>query len=160
VMVELSETDANQVRPGQAVSVTGPGFPGLTLTGQITSVAGQATPPSAAGGGPLTTFAATARLNDISAAQASVARIGMTANVAVDTYRNPAALVVPPAAIQGSAPAAFVMVRDAKGGKARRVTVTLGHAEPDGVEIVSGLKAGDTIFWSAPAPNPGEAPPS
>lgn len=150
VAFQLSETDANRVQPGMAVTVTGPGFGGLTVAGHVTSVAGQATAPAAAGG-PLASFPAMARLDALTPEQAKAIRIGMTANVAVDLYRNPAALVAPPAAIQGAAPAAWVKVRDPRGGPPRTVAVKLGRIAPDGVEIVSGVKAGDVLVWSTPA---------
>ncbi|MBA3812729.1 MAG: secretion protein HlyD, partial [Caulobacteraceae bacterium] len=67
-------------------------------------------------------------------------------------YRNSAALVAPAAAIQGSAPATFVMVRDPRSGRSRRVAVSIGRVAPDGVEVLSGLKAGDVVTWSVKAP--------
>jgi multidrug resistance efflux pump len=146
----LSETDADTVRPGQAVSATGPGFGGVTIAGRVTSVAGEASPSSGAGG-PLATFAAVARLDPLTADQARMVRIGMTANVTVATYSAERALVVPPAAIHGAAPDATVNVKE--GGRRRTARVRLGHVSPDGVEILSGLKSGDTVVWSAPAPS-------
>ncbi|MEO8926856.1 MAG: HlyD family efflux transporter periplasmic adaptor subunit [Caulobacteraceae bacterium] len=145
VAFQLSEADANRVRPGQRVSVTGPGFEGMSLQGTVTSVAREATP-SPAGAGAAVSFAAGARLNDLTGAQAVVIRIGMTANVTVDLYRNPAALVVPPAAVQGEAPDTWLTVK--RGGGTRRAPVRIGQVAPDGVEILSGLKAGDTVVWS------------
>ncbi len=150
VAFQLSETDANRVQPGMAVTVTGPGFGGLAVAGHVASVAGQAAAPATAGG-PLASFPAVARLDALTSEQAKAIRIGMTANVAVDLYRNPAALVAPPAAIQGAAPAAWVKVRDPRGGPPRTVPVQLGRIAPDGVEIVSGVKAGDVLVWSPPA---------
>ncbi len=150
VSFQLSETDANQVRPGQAVSVTGPGFGGPAILGHVVSVAGEASP-GAAAGGPLASFAAGARLDRLTPVQTRAVRIGMTANVAVATYSAVNALVAPPAAIQGGAPAAFVTVRDPRTGKPRAVPVQIGHVSPDGDEVLSGLKAGDTLVWTAPA---------
>ncbi|HEV2364970.1 MAG TPA: HlyD family efflux transporter periplasmic adaptor subunit [Caulobacteraceae bacterium] len=148
VAFQVAEPDADQVRPGETVTVTGPGFPGLELHGEVVSVAGEAAPPTAAGG-PLASFPALARLETPQADGA--VRIGMTANVVVDTYRNPAALVVPADAIQGSAPSAFVMVKRGHGRPQARA-VTIGHVAPDGVEILSGLKAGDVVVWTPPPP--------
>ncbi|HEY2177092.1 MAG TPA: HlyD family efflux transporter periplasmic adaptor subunit [Caulobacteraceae bacterium] len=149
VSFQLSETDADAVRPGQAVSVTGPGFGGAAITGRVTSVAGEASPSSGTGG-PLATFAALARLDPLSPDQARTVRIGMTANVTVATYSAASALVVPPAAVHGAAPEATVTVSDH--GLRREARVRLGHVSPDGVEILSGLKAGDTVVWTAPPP--------
>lgn len=156
VTFRLGEGDANRVRAGQRVSVTGPGFPGIAVTGRIAGVAGEASPPSA-GAGPTASFVAVARLDPLSSEQAAILRIGMTANVVIETYRNPRALVVPPGAIQGAAPMALARVRDPTSGRVRVVRVHLGQVAPDGVEILSGLNPGETVVWSAPPPPPDTA---
>jgi multidrug efflux pump subunit AcrA (membrane-fusion protein) len=153
VSFQVSETDVNLVHPGQAVSVSGPGFAGVTLTGHVVSVAGEASP-AAAGGGPVGAFAAIARLDPLTPAQAAVAHIGMTANVSLDLYHNPAALVVAPAAVQGTAPDTTVTVVSQATGQRRDVAVRLGQSSPDGVEILSGLKPGDVVVWTPPRPAP------
>ena len=155
IAFELSETDATRVRIGQKVTVTGPGFGGQALTGEIVRVAGEAK-----GGGTVgspAVFPAAARVDGLTPEQVAAVKIGMSANIMVAVYHNPSAIVAPPQAIQGTAPAATVMVRDAKGGVPKAVTVQLGQVAPDGVEILSGLKAGDTVVWSQPAP-PGTVP--
>jgi HlyD family secretion protein len=157
VAFRLGEADADRVSPGQAVTVTGPGFGGDILHGHVVSVGGEALP-GAATSGPMAAFAATARLDEISPAQAVAVRIGMTANVIIDVYRTGSALVVPPAAVQGTAPAASIMVRDARTGRVRPVTVRLGQVAPDGVEVMSGLKAGDLVVWSPPPATDPQAP--
>jgi multidrug efflux pump subunit AcrA (membrane-fusion protein) len=149
IAFQLSEADADRVRIGQRVVVTGPGFQGVVLTGSIASIAGEATPASGGEGG--VTFAGSARLDPLTPAQAAIIRIGMSASVTIDIYRNPAALVAPPAAIQGEAPDTYVMVKHGGGRPPRRVAVRIGHVAPDGVEILSGLKPGDVVIWSGSA---------
>lgn len=150
VAFQLSETDANRVRPGMGVTVTGPGFGDVVATGHVSAVAGEAAPATAAGG-PLASFPAVARLDGLAPRQIAVMRIGMTANIVVDLYRNPAALVAPPEAIQGTAPGAWVRVRNPHGEGSHVVPVKLGQGAPDGIEILSGLKAGDVVVWRAPS---------
>ena len=145
VSFQLSEADANRVRPGQRVEATGPGFAGMSLPGVVATVARDATP---ATGDTAVSFAATARLDPLTPAQAAVIRIGMTANVMIDLYRNPSALTAPPGAIQGTAPDTFVMVKDTRSGQLRRVAVQIGQTAADGVEILSGLKPGDVVVWT------------
>lgn len=151
VSFRLGEGDANRVRAGQPVTVTGPGFPGLSVTGRIASVAGEASPPSA---GATASFVAVARLDPLSPERAAVLRIGMTANVVIETYRNPRALILPPDAVQGAAPMTMVRVRDPASGRDRVTSVRLGQVAPDGVEILSGLKPGETVVWTPPPPPP------
>jgi multidrug efflux pump subunit AcrA (membrane-fusion protein) len=147
VTFQLNETDANAVRPGQAVSITGPGFGDYSLSGHVTSVAGEAAPNAP---GTPATFAATARLDPLTPSQARAVRIGMTANVVIATYSAAGVLVAPPAAIRGAAPDALVTIKDPLTGQRRAAHVHLGHINPDGVEVLSGLKAGDTVVWPAP----------
>ncbi len=150
VVFQLAEADANRVRPGQHVEVTGPGFQGLVLDGTVADVAGEATP-APGGEGSAVTFAASVRLHPLTAAQAAVVRIGMSATLSIDLYRNPDAVVAPPGAIQGTVPDTFVMVRDAGSGRTRRVPIRIGQVAPDGVEVLSGLKPGDVVVWTASA---------
>ncbi|QUD89782.1 efflux RND transporter periplasmic adaptor subunit [Phenylobacterium montanum] len=157
VAFRLGETDADQVRPGDPVTVSGPGFGDLQVKGHIASVAGEASP-SSANSGPLASFAATARLDPLPPQQAATIRIGMTANIAIDLYSNPRALVAPPGAIEGSGASATVTLRQAGTGRLVRTQVRLGHVAPDGVEIVSGLKPGDVIVWHERPANAGAAP--
>jgi multidrug efflux pump subunit AcrA (membrane-fusion protein) len=152
VTFKLSETDANRVRAGQGVTVTGPGFPGVTLNGRVTLVAGEATPASS--GGSSSTVAAVARLEGLTPEQAAAVRIGMTANVVIDVYRNPSAVVAPPEAIQGAAASATVRVKDPKTGATSIRSVRLGVVAPDGVEVLSGLKSGEVVIWTPPPAAP------
>ena len=135
VTFSLDEADANRIRPGQRVTVTGPGFQGQSLAGAVASVAREATPASAGGG---VTFAAVASLDPLTPAQAAVVRIGMTAAVSIDLYRNPAAVVAPAAAIQGATPDTFVLLQPKPGGPTSRRPVRIGQVGPLGVEVLSG----------------------
>lgn len=155
VRFEVEEGDVNALAPGQAVSVSGPGFAGLTLSGRIATVAAE----SAATSGPAsqTRFVATASLDPLPPEQAGKVRLGMTAAATVITYQRPAAIVVPPPAIEGAAPATSVRIRTASGRQSR--TVKIGRVTATGVEILSGLRPGETIVWRE-APPPAAPPPS
>lgn len=146
----LDEADVTRLKVGQPVIVTGAGFPGLSLPGRISNIAGEAS--ASVTPGAKASFAAIARLDPITPEQTQQVRIGMSANIAVTTYNNPSALVVPPQAVRGAAPTASVLVRDKAGGSPRSVTVQVGQVGPDGVEILSGLKPGETIVWTMPTP--------
>lgn len=76
---------------------------------------------------------------------------GLFARAAVRVGEVPGALVVPSAALvrEGADPAsaaAFVV----RGGKAEKVAVVLGVETPDGVQVASGLAAGDVVVLDAP----------
>jgi membrane fusion protein (multidrug efflux system) len=76
---------------------------------------------------------------------------GLFARAAVRVGQVSGALVVPPAALvrDGRDPAkAEVFV--VRGGKAEKVAVALGVEAPDGVQVTSGLAAGDAVVLDPP----------
>lgn len=150
VVFTLDEADLNAVAPGQKAVVTGPGFGGASLSGVVTGVAGEAD--TAPGAGGKASFTARVRLDPLSEAAARNVRIGMTANIAVVAYENASAVTVPPEAVQGAAPNAWVMVRPKGGGALQRRTIGIGRVAPSAVEVLSGLQPGETVVWSAPQP--------
>jgi len=145
VVFTLDEADLNAVVPGQKAVVTGPGFGAASLHGTVMGVAGEADATIGAG---KAVFAARVRLDPLPAEAARRVRIGMTANIAIVTYEKPLALVVPPQAVLGSAPNTAVMVRPDRGGPAQRRAITIGRVGPAGVEVLSGLRVGETIVWA------------
>lgn len=147
VTFEVDESDVNTLAVGQPVIVTGAGFAGLALGGKVAAIAA----PTEAATGP-TRFLASARLDPLPAVQAARVRIGMSAAVAVITYQAPAAIVVPPEALLGSAPLARVKVRTS--GRIIERQVAVGRVTPAGVEIRSGLRPGETVVWTDPANPP------
>ncbi len=147
VVFTLDEADLNAVTPGQKAVVTGPGFGGQSLNGVVTGVAGEA---DATAGTGKASFAARIRLDPLSEAAARNVRIGMTANIAVVAYENPSTMIVPPLAVHGAAPEAWVMAQSTGEAQPRRRVIGLGRVGPDGVEVLSGLKPGDRVFWTVP----------
>lgn len=146
VVFNLDEGDLNTVSVGQAATVTGAGFGGLTLRGRIAGIAGEA---EANPVGTSASFVARVRLDPLSTEAAQSVRIGMTANVSIIAYENPSAVTVPAQAIQGAAPDAWVLVRAGSGHKPERRKVTIGMVSPSTVEITSGLRVGDNVVWSS-----------
>lgn len=147
VVFTLDEADLNAVTPGQKAVVTGPGFGGQSLNGVVTGVAGEA---DATAGTGKASFAARIRLDPLSEAAARNVRIGMTANISVVAYENPSTMIVPPLAVHGAAPEAWVMAQSTGEAQPRRRVIGLGRVGPDGVEVLSGLKPGDRVFWTVP----------
>lgn len=151
VTFEVDEADVNALAVGQPVIVTGSGFAGLALTGRLSAIAAETAAPGPATGP--TRFVARARLDGLPGEQAGKVRIGMSAAVAVTTYQASAAIVLPPDAVQGSAPLARVRIR--VGGRAEERQVRVGRVTAGGVEVLSGLRVGETVIWSDPAPAAG-----
>lgn len=144
VSFRLNEGDVTALLPGAPVRVTGPGFPGVELTGTLTAVAGQA---EASAAGQLAEFTATARLDPLPDSAAGSVRIGMTADIDVVVFADDAALLVPAQAVEGAPGDAWVHVRDAPGAPPRRVQVDIRATGPAGVVLGEGVAPGDTIVW-------------
>lgn len=147
VIFTLDEADLNTVQPGQKAVITGPGFGGLTLPGIVSGVAGEAKTDAGAG---KATFEARVRLDPLSVEASRNIRIGMTATISIVAYESANAFSVPPEAVQGAAPNAFVMVRGGAGSAPQQRPIVVGRVGPTSVEVLSGLKTGDVVVWTSP----------
>jgi HlyD family secretion protein len=145
VRFHLDEGDLGIVSPGQTVTVTGPGFDGVRLTGRVSSVSGQA---DRNGRDAAARFAATIRLDRLGPDTVERVRIGMTAHIEVVTYQNQSALIVPIEAVRGDATGPWLMVADEPGAPAQRRNVELGRTSPSEVEVASGLEEGEIVVWN------------
>lgn len=153
VRFEVDESDINQVKLGQPVTVTGSGFGDIVLTGRIIRLAGEGVAVGV-GTSEKARFQGVARLDGITARQSARIRIGMSATISVEVYRKGSAIVVPPPSVMGASPSATLRIRDMRTGKVQLRAVQIGKVAPDGVEIVSGAKVGETVVWTALAPAP------
>jgi membrane fusion protein, multidrug efflux system len=76
---------------------------------------------------------------------------GLFARASVRVGQVEGAIVVPPAAlVRDGTDATKAEVFLARGGKAEKVPVTLGVETPDGVQVTSGLAAGDEVVLDPP----------
>ena len=142
VRAQVDEIDIGRVRVGQPVTVTGDAFAEFTLRGEVTSVAAQAS--QEAGRSGLPSFGVTVHIRGLSAEQRTRLAVGMSANLAIITYDNPAAVVLPPDAIRENGDQRVVRVRS--GGQLREVPVTIGVTTPEGVEVRGAINAGDVVL--------------
>jgi multidrug efflux pump subunit AcrA (membrane-fusion protein) len=148
IAIKLDEVDANRVKEGQAATVASRGFPGLILSGQVRSVAGEGTVGDPSRG---SSFSATVRIASLTPEQATVVRIGMSANVTIMLYQKTSATTVPPEALRGTPAMPSVVVQDGRSGLIETRRITVGAVAPDAVEVLSGLSVGDVVIWKAPA---------
>jgi multidrug efflux pump subunit AcrA (membrane-fusion protein) len=137
----LDEIDVNKVQLGQPVSVTGDALGDEPLRGRVAAIAAQAS--SEAGRTGMPAFPVLVRIDSMTPEQARRIRVGMSANLSITAYENPAALVVPPLAIHSEGGGKQVQVRT--GGVTLHVPVVLGISTPGGVEVREGLRAGDVV---------------
>lgn len=148
VTARVDEMDVNRLRVGLPVTVTGDAFPGGPLHGRLAWVAHQASP--AENGAPGASFALRVELPSLTEEQRAPVRIGMSANLSIILHDNPAGIVLPPEAVRRTASGPVVLRRDPTSGAEEAVPVTLGEATPAGVEIRSGVRAGDMVVVAPP----------
>lgn len=151
VALKIDEVDVNSVHPGQPVEITGDALGRQAVAGEVVSVAIQAGEGDP--GARAATFEVRVRLSNLTDTARRRIRVGMSAKVAIKTYENPDALIVPQEAVRGTATAPTVLVREYLTGSSKEIAVTLGAPTTSGIEITKGLNAGDTIVLRQLAPN-------
>ena len=136
VSASIAEADIASVTVGQKAVVTFPAVPGETANATVTAIA-----PTATTSNSVVTYATTITLSAIPTGL----RLGQTAAVAITTKSSAAdALYVPAAAISTANGVSTVKVVGST-GKLSTVTVTLGIVGNAGTQILTGLKAGQTV---------------
>lgn len=142
VEMRADEIDVNQIHVGQPAMMESDSFPGDIMRGTIVSVGGEADASASLGGS--AHFLVKAHFIADVRDQATV-RIGMSARVTIVTYDKPSAISIPEEAVTIDGNRRSVQLLDPQTGIAATTEVALGTPTPSGVEIVSGLKAGDEL---------------
>lgn len=127
----LPEAALGRVRVGSPIEVTSPAFGAQVFRGRVSAFASRLDPD-------LRTITAEARLPN----PGRQLRPGMLGNVKVNA-ETVSSVVIPPVALQVRGPTHFVYRIDR--GCAVREEVRVGQREPDGVEVLDGLRAGDLV---------------
>ena len=138
----IDEVDVVKVKAGQRVRIGGDAFPDLVFEGRIARVSPQS---RSKAGARVPMFDVTAAIDGLADEHLGKLRLGMSANVTVVTRDEPAALLVPLAAVQGGRGNYRVRVQDKDGGEPRTVRVEVGETTLYEVEILGGLKPGDEV---------------
>ena len=153
VDVVVDETDVAKIQVGQTVNVTFEALPGQTLSGRVAMVAPVATVQQGVVNYPVQIAV------DPAQAQTAGVRPGMTASARVVTQQRENTVVVPNRAIrtQGRNRLAEVLLPD---GKTEQRPVTVGLANDQQSEILTGLQPGDRVVipgttTAAPRVGPG-----
>lgn len=136
VVAQVDERYLEQLRVGQVASVLADAFPGQRFVATVASIS------------PLVDAQRGAIEVKFSLADPtpSFLREDMTLSVEVETGQRQRALVVPTAALRGGEAAATATVLLVSNGRAVERKVRLGLRTLDAVEVIEGLKAGDTVL--------------
>ncbi len=139
-VARIEEADLHQLYEGMPVQITGDGFAGLSLQGQIKTIGVQGRSSESQGAG--VNYDVLVAIDPLTPEQRQRVRLNMSAKLAIVTYRNEHGLAVPAGALrQGPDGQIFVTYRRELRDPAQQITVTPGYAVPQGVEVV-GLDAG------------------
>lgn len=136
VTIAVDELDVGKVKPGQKARVTIDALPGKTYNAEVLRVAAGGTQQQGVATFPVT----------LSMENPGEVKSGMTANVDILIDQKDNVLLVPLEAVVKRGGRSFV--RTMVDGKMTQVPVTTGLANDTVIEIVSGLKEGDTVVTS------------
>ena len=142
VVTAVDEAFIPQVRAGQRVRATGDGFPGLVIEGELSRVSSEARTSERS---VLPTFEVVGLLQALDPAQRDRLRLGMSVDLEVVTYHNPAALMVPLTAIVMRENRPWLRVKEKELSRIREVQVKTGVTTIDSVEVLQGIEADDEI---------------
>ena len=96
------------------------------------------------------TYQVVVAISDLPEDAASAFRLGLAARMEIIIYSKPDALLVPLEAIMtGRDGDRWVFVKPPGGGEAVRREIAVGETSLAGVEISSGVEAGDTVLLPA-----------
>ncbi|MGZ2402756.1 efflux RND transporter periplasmic adaptor subunit [Rhizobium ruizarguesonis] len=143
----VDEVDVNKIKVGQSAIVSSDALGNASITGKVVTISSEATRQQGLSETP--TFGVRVSFAPQTESQRKATKLGMSARISIQTYANPAAIVVPPAAIINDPEGPKVSI--IRGGERRIVNVSIGETVPDGVEARSGLSPGDQIVVSSGA---------
>ncbi|MNF82062.1 hypothetical protein D3C84_643580 [compost metagenome] len=117
-----------------SVQITGDGFDGINLQGNIATIGVQGIAAEMYGG--TTTYDVVVAIDPLIPTQQQRVRLGMSARLAIITYRTENGMALPAEALrQDEEGRTFVIHRNSMSQAPQQVTVTTGRAVPQGVEV-------------------------
>ena len=139
IELQVDEIDLPAVSVGQPAVIVLDALPDSPMTGQVMAIA--PAPVSSASG--VAGYEVTVTLDE----QAKGAKVGMTANVDIETSRREDVVVIPAHLIQVDKTTGQTYVeRSRSDGQVERVDVNLGVRSGQTIEVLDGLEAGDQIL--------------
>lgn len=138
VSINVDELDITSVKEGQTAKITLDAIDGEEFEGTITSVSSEASSGSSSAKYPV----------EITFDKTDDMRIGMTASASISIDEAEDAVLIPVDALQEKGNKTFVYTeKDSDGNLSGEVEVETGLSNGNKVEITSGLKFGDTVYY-------------
>ena len=141
-LTSVDETNVTTVQAGQPVTIRGDAFPDFRIQGTVGHVSPQARSEKK-GGTPR--FEIIVELESLDAEEKSHLRGGMSCQISIAVYHNPAALMVPIETINVRRGESRLHVFDPETGATEEREVKVGLTTLDSVEILSGISAGERV---------------
>jgi len=145
---KVDEVDVGKVKKGQTVLVTGDAFRGKVLKGKIAKLSSEASGSGGGFGSERATFSLVVAVKKIDPKVKKKLLVGMSANLEVITYKNDKALLLPVHAVQTMGRDTARVNRQNEGQtQPEQLEIKVGRTTLDSVEILKGLKEGDTVVY-------------
>lgn len=142
----IDEMDIKHVHVGQVARIESDALPGVEVTGKIVSVSAEA---SALSSEKIPSFEVQALFPNTTDTTKNKFRLGMSARIMIETVNRADAIVIPFGAVHAVKTNPTVWIRDPKTGNNMERSVKLGAMTPAGVEVLSGISAGEEIVLFA-----------
>ncbi len=138
--ISVDELDILTLAVGQEAAITLDALPGQSFTGTVKKIN-----PTGTNEGGSTKYTVTMEVP-----RTAQMLDGMNASVLIEVSRLTAVLTIPAAAIyeDGNRTYVYTSLSEKTGEPADPVDVTIGASDGTNVEILAGLKAGDTVYYS------------
>jgi HlyD family secretion protein len=140
IEIKINEVEVNRIKPGQPVTIVGPGFPKIILKGEVRRVDAQASNE----GNSAPQFPVKIIVPTLTDAERQVIRVGMSVKATL-ALKQTGALQIPIQAVSNKGEKALVRVWDTATNSSKEVAVATGETTQNLVEIKHGLKEGDKV---------------
>ena len=149
VLVDVNENDIIRITKGDTADIEVDAYPGRTFKGVVTQIANSAKNlgSTTAALTDVTNFEVKVRIlresyADLLTSDPIPFRPGMSASVEIETERKDGVTKIP---LQAVTPDGCVFVLDRQSSTVRKVAVTTGIQDIGNIEVISGLRAADTV---------------
>ncbi|HAH32764.1 MAG TPA: RND transporter [Elusimicrobia bacterium] len=138
VAASLDESDVGRVKPGQRATIVLDAYPDKRVRGTVFKILDEGTIKSN-----VVTYTVKIRPESVPA----FFRSQMTANIKIAISERKNILLLPAMAVTTNQQGETVVIKELKDGQPVYARVETGRNEGEQVEIVSGLEAGETVFY-------------
>lgn len=140
----INEVNINEIKVGEETIISSPAFPGIKLHGIVDGVGAQAN--TSGGDSNQSVFNVAIKIPNVPKEARKSIRIGMSAKIAIKIPYNNQIFIPIKAIITKNGQSYVMRLNDNK--QVERTPVVTGYTTQSEVQILSGLKIGDTIQYS------------